>query len=142
MPPSTQGFAHVNGASLYYETAGEGRPVVFVHAGLADSGMWDGQFEAFAAHYRAIRYDIRGFGQSVPVKGKYSHAEDLEGLLQHLGVTRPASSAARKAAASFSISRWPIGPPRLPSCSSAPAPWASSWTCPPRPSLPTSRPRS
>ena len=88
MTTPTTGFAAVNGARLYYETAGEGRPVVFVHAGLADSGMWDGQFEAFAAHYRAIRYDMRGFGQSVPVKGEYSHAEDLAGLLQFLGVRR------------------------------------------------------
>ena len=89
MTTPTTGFAAVNGARLYYETAGEGRPVVFVHAGLADSGMWDGQFGAFAARCRAIRYDMRGFGQSVPVKGAYSHAEDLAGLLQFLGVTQP-----------------------------------------------------
>ena len=43
---------------------------------------------AFAAHHRAIRYDMRGFGQSVPVKGKYSHAEDLAGLLKFLGIRR------------------------------------------------------
>jgi len=90
MTPSTTGFATVNGARLYYETAGAGRPVVFVHAGLADSGMWDGQFAPFAASCRAIRYDMRGFGQSVPVKGKYSHAEDLAGLLKFLGVRRTA----------------------------------------------------
>ncbi len=88
MTTPARGFAEVNKARLYYETAGEGHPVVFVHAGLADSGMWDGQFGAFAAHCRAIRYDMRGFGQSVPVKGKYSHAEDLAGLLKSLGVKR------------------------------------------------------
>ena len=90
MTPSTTGFAAVNGARLYYEIAGAGHPVVFVHAGLADSGMWDGQFAPFAARCRAIRYDMRGFGQSVPVKGKYSHAEDLAGLLKFLGVRRAA----------------------------------------------------
>jgi 3-oxoadipate enol-lactonase len=88
MTAPTTGFAEVNKARLYYETAGEGHPVVFVHAGLADSGMWDGQFAAVAAHHRAIRYDMRGFGRSVPVKGKYSHAEDLVGLLKSLGVKR------------------------------------------------------
>ena len=88
MTTPTTGFATVNGARVYYETAGAGRPVVFVHAGLADSGMWDGQFGAFATHCRAIRYDMRGFGQSVPVKGKYSHAEDLAGLLKFLGIKR------------------------------------------------------
>jgi 3-oxoadipate enol-lactonase len=89
MTTSTTGFAPVNGAKLYYETAGAGRPLVFVHAGLADSGMWDDQFGAFASHYRVIRYDMRGFGQSVPVKGEYSHAEDLAGLLHFLGERRP-----------------------------------------------------
>lgn len=88
MTTATTGFADVNGARLYYETAGAGRPVVFVHAGLADSGMWDGQFAAFAACCRAIRYDMRGFGRSVPVKGKYSHAEDLAALLKFLGVSQ------------------------------------------------------
>lgn len=86
MTTPTKDFAAVHGARLYYETAGEGRPVVLVHAGLADSGMWDGQFAAFAARCRVIRYDMRGFGQSVPVKGAFSHAEDLAGLLKFLGI--------------------------------------------------------
>ena len=68
MTAPTTGFAEVNKARLFYETTGDGQPVVFVHAGLADSGMWDAQFHTFAAHHRAIRYDMRGFGQSVPVR--------------------------------------------------------------------------
>ncbi len=78
--------ADVNGAMLYYEVAGEGEPLVLVHAGIADSGMWDGQVEAFARRYRVIRYDLRGFGKTGAVEGPYSHHEDLRGLLDALGI--------------------------------------------------------
>jgi len=80
------GFANVNGARLYYEVSGDGYPLVFVHAGIADSRMWDDQFAVFAEHYRVLRYDMRGFGQSQPVPGKFSFSADLYGLLQHLGI--------------------------------------------------------
>ena len=41
---STTGF--FNG--LYYEIAGEGHPLVLIHGGLVNSGLWDDQFEVFA----------------------------------------------------------------------------------------------
>ena len=78
--------ADVNGAMLYYEVAGEGEPLVLVHAGIADSRMWDGQVETFARRYRVIRYDLRGFGKTGTVEGTYSHHEDLRGLLDALGI--------------------------------------------------------
>ncbi len=46
------GFAPVNGAQLYYEIAGEGQPMILLHAGVANCRMWDEQFAAFAEHYR------------------------------------------------------------------------------------------
>ena len=82
------GTAEVNGAGIYYEVAGEGGPLVLVHAGIADSRMWDDQLAAFADHYRVIRYDMRGFGRTAMVEGSYSHHEDLRGLLDFLGVER------------------------------------------------------
>ena len=60
----TKGYADVNGAKLYYEVAGEGHPLVFLHAGIANLHMWDDQFRAFSDRYRVVRYDHRGFGQS------------------------------------------------------------------------------
>src|SRR5215204_3723714 len=42
------GMAEVNGARIYYEAAGEGDPLVLVHAGIADSRMWEDQLMAFA----------------------------------------------------------------------------------------------
>ena len=39
------GYADVNGARIYYETAGEGTPLVLVHGYTLDLRMWDDQFE-------------------------------------------------------------------------------------------------
>jgi 2-hydroxy-6-oxonona-2,4-dienedioate hydrolase len=82
------GTAEVNGAQIYYEVAGEGEPLVLVHAGIADSRMWDDQVAPFASRYRVIRYDLRGFGRTEMVEGPFSHQEDLRGLLDSLGVER------------------------------------------------------
>ncbi len=88
MVATTNGYADVNGARLYYEVAGEGHPLVFIHAGIADSRMWDDQFPVFARQYRVIRYDQRGFGKSEPVAGEFSYREDLLGLLRTLKIER------------------------------------------------------
>jgi len=82
------GTAEVNGARIYYEVAGEGEPLVLVHAGIADGRMWEGQISAFAERYRAVRYDLRGFGKTEMVEGSFSHHEDLRGLLDSLGIER------------------------------------------------------
>ena len=83
------GTVHVNGADIYYELAGSGPPVVLLHAGIADSRMWDLQFDAFAAAgHRVVRYDMRGYGRTTPVPGEFSPREDLRALLKALGIER------------------------------------------------------
>src|SRR5690349_4664241 len=77
------GFAEINGAQIYYEIAGAGQPVVFVHAGIADRRMWDPQFELFAERYRALRYDHRGMGKSSMPAGPYALRDDLYMLTRH-----------------------------------------------------------
>lgn len=41
------GYLDVNGGKLYYEVTGEGHPLVFIHAGIADCSMWDEQVAFF-----------------------------------------------------------------------------------------------
>ena len=79
-------YVEINGAKIYYEVAGEGFPLVLTHAGIADSRMWDDQMAAFSEHYRVVRYDVRGYGQSEPVAGAFYHHENLRGLLNHLDI--------------------------------------------------------
>ncbi len=81
---STTGF--YNG--LYYEIAGEGRPLVLIHGGLVNSGLWDDQFPVFAQQYRTLRYDVRGLGKSHSPTAYYSNHGDLRDLLDFLGIRR------------------------------------------------------
>jgi pimeloyl-ACP methyl ester carboxylesterase len=82
------GFAEINGAQLFYEARGSGEALLFLHAGIADSRMWDDQFDVFAQHYTVIRYDLRGFGRSELISGRFSNVEDVRGLLDFLQVER------------------------------------------------------
>jgi 3-oxoadipate enol-lactonase len=75
-----------NDGQIYYETAGKGESIVFVHGFTLDRTMWQPQVEFFSKNYRAITYDARGFGESSLPTGSYHHAADLQVLLKHLGV--------------------------------------------------------
>ena len=83
-------FADVPGVRLAYDVAGSGAPVVFLHGGLVDRRLWDGQYAFFARTFRAIRYDMRSAGQSetTPSSEPFTHHEDLLRLLDALGTQR------------------------------------------------------
>ncbi|HEY3084462.1 MAG TPA: alpha/beta fold hydrolase [Candidatus Dormibacteraeota bacterium] len=74
----------INGARIYYERAGQGLPVIFLHAGVADSRMWEPQVAAFTKHFDVIRPDMRGFGRSELPPGRWSAVGDVLGLIDHL----------------------------------------------------------
>jgi pimeloyl-ACP methyl ester carboxylesterase len=70
------------------EEAGDGDPVVLIHGFSFDRAMWDPQFPELARGYRAIRYDLRGFGDSgLPVANR-DHVTDLLAVLDALGADR------------------------------------------------------
>jgi pimeloyl-ACP methyl ester carboxylesterase len=82
------GFVESNGTQLYYEMMDEGHPLVLIHGGYMDRRMWDDQFAVFAQHYRVIRYDVRGFGQTELPPVPYTDREDLYHLLSFLGLEK------------------------------------------------------
>jgi pimeloyl-ACP methyl ester carboxylesterase len=83
------GYANVNGARLYYETAGMGTPLVMIHAGVADCRQWNNEFEKFAENHQVVRYDLRGYGKSEPTDGEFSHMDDLLAILETLNLHQP-----------------------------------------------------
>lgn len=84
----TTGYADVNGAQLYYEVAGEGHPLVFLHAGIANLHMWDDQVSAFADRYRVVCYDHRSFGQSRAPAGPASAVNDVYGIFKFFNIDK------------------------------------------------------
>ena len=70
---------------LHVEAAGNGDAVVLVHAGICDSRMWEPQWAPYAARFRVVRYDLRGFGRSPLEPGRYSDGADLVALLEENG---------------------------------------------------------
>jgi len=83
------GYIPVPDGKLYYEVAGQGEPLVFVHGFTLDTRMWDDQWDVFAAKYRVVRYDVRGFGRSDLPSAAYANYIDLDAVVQHLGLERP-----------------------------------------------------
>ena len=85
-------FAELSGTDLYYEEYGEGAAVVFLHGAGSNHLVWWQQIPAFSQRYRCIVIDHRGFGRSTDPsqEGPTRFGDDLQGLLDHLGVERAA----------------------------------------------------
>jgi pimeloyl-ACP methyl ester carboxylesterase len=86
-------FANSNGVTLYYEEAGKGDPIVFVHEFAHDMTSWDPQIAYFSRRYRCISYNARGYPPSdVPeAHSKYSQAiatDDIANVMRHLKVRK------------------------------------------------------
>ncbi|MET8701993.1 alpha/beta fold hydrolase [Kitasatospora sp. NPDC004723] len=107
---------------LSYVVAGDGPPVVLVHAGIADHRMWDAVAPALARRHTVIRYDLRGFGESAPPAGPFRESDDLRRLLDHLGHERVrlvGSSWGGRVAVDFTLTH----PERVHSLAVLAAPW-------------------
>src|SRR5690606_10216433 len=82
-----------DGVRLYYEEAGSGTPLVFVHEFAGDYRSWEPQVRYFSRRYRCIAYNARGYPPSdVPEDGeRYSQAharDDVRAVLDGLGIQR------------------------------------------------------
>ncbi len=84
-------YAAVNGIDLYYEKFGSGPAVVFAHGVGGNHASWWQQVPFFSRHYTCITFDHRAFGLSRDVPegpGRRAFADDLLGLVDHLGIDR------------------------------------------------------
>ncbi|MFC6767487.1 alpha/beta fold hydrolase [Natrinema soli] len=79
--------------TIWYETTGDGPPLVLVHGGWMDGTAWEPQIEHFSDDYRVVTLDVRGHGNTgVTEPDQYSiglFTDDLEALLSRLEIERP-----------------------------------------------------
>lgn len=81
----------LNGIDMYYETFGEGTPLVLLH-GFGGSGQaWRPFVPEFSKGFRVIVPDLRGHGRSNNPSGKFTHRQaalDVYALMDQLGISR------------------------------------------------------
>jgi pimeloyl-ACP methyl ester carboxylesterase len=82
-----------DGVKLYFEEAGSGQALVFVHEFAGDWRSWEPQMRFFSRYFRCITYSARGYLPSdVPADPAfYSQAravQDIVTLLDHLGIAQ------------------------------------------------------
>lgn len=84
-------IAKANGINIFYETYGEGDPVVLV-AGLGSPMLsWETQIPIYSKNYKVIAFDNRGIGKSDITEVGFTisdMADDVIGLLDHLGIEK------------------------------------------------------
>jgi pimeloyl-ACP methyl ester carboxylesterase len=81
----------LDGLRLEYEAAGDGEPVVLIHAGVVADFFAPLMGRPELHGYRLIRYHRAGYAGSGPVDGTVGighHAAHCHALLRHLGIDR------------------------------------------------------
>jgi pimeloyl-ACP methyl ester carboxylesterase len=83
-----------DGVRLYYEEAGSGSAVVFVHEFGGDLRSYESQMRHFSRRYRCVAYNARGYPPSdVPEElARYSQdraCDDIKSVIETLGLERP-----------------------------------------------------
>src|SRR4051812_2035951 len=79
-----------NGVEAYYEVAGEGPPLLLIHALPFDHHLWMYQVARLATWFRTIAVDVRGWGRSGKPTTPFSLRDmcgDVLGVLAAEGVT-------------------------------------------------------
>lgn len=83
-------YCSVKDGKLFFIKEGRGPLLIFLHGFGLDHRMWENQVDFFSKKYTCIAIDLRGFGNaSVPGETSYSHHEDVNELLNCLGVEQP-----------------------------------------------------
>jgi len=80
-----------NGITMYYETQGQGEPLVLVPYLAINQACYAFQVADYAQHFTCITVDLRGAGLSDKPEGTYTTellADDVAAFMQAVGVER------------------------------------------------------
>lgn len=82
-------FTSSDGIQIYYNVAGQGKPIVLVHGWSQDSSVFAPQVEELSKRYQVISYDHRGHGKSERPEFGLTLKRlsiDLKELMEHLSL--------------------------------------------------------
>jgi pimeloyl-ACP methyl ester carboxylesterase len=82
-------YSFVNGVKIYYETYGEGKPLLLLHGNSESIYSFRLQIAEFSKEYKVIAMDTRGHGKSSEDSKTYTYdlfADDVNALLDHLNL--------------------------------------------------------
>ena len=82
-----------DGAQLYYEEAGIGTPVIFVHEFAGDYRTWEPQMRAFSRSHRCVTFSARGYPPSDVPDDPSRYGQDIArgdvvAIMDALGITK------------------------------------------------------
>lgn len=86
--PTESGYADVNGVRIWYQTYGEGDPLVLIHGGFGTSEMFGPNIELLAADRKVIGVDLQAHGGTGPLGRTMTFdaiATDVAELIKFLG---------------------------------------------------------
>lgn len=68
------------------DSGGDSPALLLLHEGVGDARMWDPLWPVLSRSYRAIRYDVRGYGRSPAASENYTLLSDALSVLDHFAV--------------------------------------------------------
>ena len=87
---TTTGTVPVNGLEMYYETYGEGQPLVLLHGAFsAIDSSFGALIPSLAEGRKVVGFELQGHGRTADIKrdfGYESLADDVAALLDHLKI--------------------------------------------------------
>lgn len=82
----------VRDTTIYYEQAGTGPVLLFIHGMCGSADVWAGQVDRLADRFTCITYDRRGHtrsGRGTEPESVETHAADAAAVIEALGADRP-----------------------------------------------------
>jgi pimeloyl-ACP methyl ester carboxylesterase len=87
--PKVGKYANIRGINLYYETYGQGKPLLLIHGNGGSIRDWRYQIPYFSKTYKVIAVDSRAQGKSQDSSDVLNYemmADDFDALLTHLKI--------------------------------------------------------
>jgi len=87
----TGGYVEIYGVKLYYETAGSGPPLLYLHGGLSSGKDFSKYVPELSKDFKVITVDRRGHGRSYDDDRPYSYssmADQMNSFLERMGIRK------------------------------------------------------